>query len=147
MPADSGRNNPAAGDEAVSSTPQPGWLIHIDKFEAWLDGELLCVSRQPRLDGARELLRRGYSPDTLMTTRADGRDYDSWTPAPIGELARWTIIEEDKKGLRRRPWKPHPNAVSRGPVDSRTRRSRLRGAKVPGSDDDAVAANSGEAAA
>ena len=52
-----------------------------------------------------------------MTTRAEGRDYDSWTPAPIGGLAKCTVVEEDKKGLRRRLWQPHPNTVSRGPVE------------------------------
>ena len=66
---------------------EPRHGCHIDKSEAHLDGELICVSRQPRLDGARELLRRGYSADGLMTTRAHNRDYDSWVPAPIGELA------------------------------------------------------------
>ena len=81
-----------------------------DRFDAFLDGEFVVTSRQPRLDGARELLRRGYSPDTLMTTRAHDRGYDSFIPAPIGELARWTIVEEDKNGLRRRLWQPHPNA-------------------------------------
>ncbi len=106
-----------------------GQLIHIDKFEGWLDGELIVTSKQPRLDGARELLKRGYSPDTLLTTRAEGRDYDSFIPAPIGELAKWTIVEEDKNGLRRRLWKPHPNAVSSGSVEARTRRSGLRGVR------------------
>ena len=91
-----------------------GQLVYIDKFEGRLDGELIVTSKQPRLDGARELLRRGYSPDALMTTRAEGRDYDSFIPAPIGEVAKWTVYEEDKKGLRRRLWQPHPNAVSRG---------------------------------
>ena len=57
-----------------------GALVHIDKLEAWLGGDLICISRQPRLDGARELLRRGYSPDALMTTRAHDRSYDSWNP-------------------------------------------------------------------
>ena len=61
-----------------------GALVHIDRFESWFDGELICISRQPRLDGARELLRRGYSPDSLLTTRAEGRSYDSFHPAQIG---------------------------------------------------------------
>ena len=107
-----------------------GQLVHIDKFEAWLDGELIVTSKQPRLDAARELLRRGYLPDELMTTRAHDRGYDSFVPAPIGELAKWTIVEEDKRGLRRRFWQPHPNAVSRGSVDGRTGRSSGFGRNV-----------------
>ena len=109
-----------------------------DRFDAFLDGELVVTSRQPRLDGARELLRRGYSPDALMTTRAEGRDYDSFIPAPIGEVAKWTVYEEDKKGLRRRLWQPHPNAVSRGAVEGRTRNSPLQGVQAPETEDDAV---------
>ena len=123
-----------------------GALVHIDKFEAWLDGELICVSRQPRLDGARELLKRGHSPSTMMTTRELGRDYDSWRPAPLGELAKWTIVDSSRDGLLRRTWEPFVKGDSAPPVDSRTRETGLRGAKVPGSDDDAVAADSGEAA-
>ena len=124
----------------TSPTGMPN--VHIDKFEAWLDGALICISRQPRLDGARELLKRGYSPDVLMTTRAEGRDYDSFIPAPIGEVAKWAVYEEDKKGLRRRLWQPHPNAVSRGAVERRTHNSPLRGVRVPETEDDAVRADS-----
>ena len=50
-------------------------------------------------------------------------------------------------GLRRRTWKPYQNGVSCGGVEAGMRKSGLRGVKVPGSDDDAVAADSGEAAA
>ena len=121
-----------------------GQLVHVDRFEAWLDGELICISRQPRLDGARELLRRGYSPDTLMTTRAHDRSYDSFVPAPIGELAKWTVSERDKRGLYRERWKSYQDGVSSAAVDSRTRKSGLRGAKIP--EHDAVWADSGEAA-
>ena len=127
-----------------------GQLIHIDKFEGWLDGEMIVTSKQPRLDGARELMRRGYSPDVLMTTRAEGRDYDSFIPAPIGELAKWTITERDRGGLRRELWRSYQDGVSRSAVDARTRKSGLRGVQVPGVDDGAVAPDrvtSGSAAA
>ena len=123
-----------------------GELVHIDKFEASLDGKRICISRQPRLDGARELLRRGYSPDTLMTTRAHDRGYDSFVPAPIGELAGQTVVESNRDGLQRRPWKSFESTESAPPVDRRTRKPGLRGVKVPGQDDDAVTADSGEAA-
>ena len=115
-----------------------GALIHIDKYEAWLDGELICISRQPRLDGAREMLRRGYGPDVLMTTRAHDRSYDSWTPAPLGELAKLTVAEMSGRGLRRMSWRPFQNGDSMCEVDPRTRKSGLRGVKVPRQGDDAV---------
>lgn len=115
-----------------------GALVHIDKFEGWIGGELIVVSRQPRLDGARELLRRGHSPDTLMTTRADNRSYDSFTPEPISELAKWTIVESSRDGLLRRTWVPFVTGDSAPPIDSRTRKTGLRGAKVPEQEEDAV---------
>ena len=116
-----------------------GQLVHIDKFEAWLDGELICVSRQPRLDGARELLRRGHSPDTLMTTRAHDRGYDSFIPAPISEVAKWTVSERDKRGLCREQWRSYQDGISRAGVAASIRNSPLRGVQVPQSEDDAVA--------
>ena len=61
---------------------------HADKFDAWLDGHYIVTSREPLLDGARELLRRGYSPDTLLTTRHDGKDFDNFEPLPLARLAR-----------------------------------------------------------
>jgi hypothetical protein len=48
----------------------------------------------------------GADPDTLMTIRHDGKDYDSFEPRPLGELAKWTIEESDKGGLKRRRWRP-----------------------------------------
>ncbi len=36
-----------------------GQLVHIDKFEGWLDGEMIVTSKQPRLDEeSRDGLRR-----------------------------------------------------------------------------------------
>jgi hypothetical protein len=37
------------------------------------DGRLLCVSRQPFLDGCRVLIEEGLDPDTVMTMRHAGR--------------------------------------------------------------------------
>ena len=116
-----------------------GQLVHVDKFEGWLDGELIVVSKQPRLDGARELLRRGYLPDALMTTRAEGRDYDSFIPAPIGEVAKWTIVEESRDGLRRRLWQPPHNTPVYPDTSLPVRKSPLRGVRLPETDDGAVA--------
>lgn len=79
-----------------------------DRFKMVLsDGTMLPrSSRQPRLDGARQMLKDGWSPETLITTRHQANDYPNWKPAPIGELAEWTIGESDKCGLSRRRWKP-----------------------------------------
>ncbi|GAB4240892.1 MAG: hypothetical protein Kow0032_28820 [Methyloligellaceae bacterium] len=82
-------------------------------FEAWLGDECLGRFHCPRLDAARALLALGYPPDAMMTTRHEGKDYDSWKPAPIGALAEWTIEETDRDGLRRRRYREHPQkAVS-----------------------------------
>jgi hypothetical protein len=56
-------------------------------FVAWLEntGDLVVRSRQPLVDGARELLARGFDPAALLTMRHEGSTYDSFLPAPIGE--------------------------------------------------------------
>jgi hypothetical protein len=69
------------------------------QFAAYLGDELVCTSRQPFLDGARELVRRGYDPTLLLTTRHEGKGYDNFIPRPIGELAGLTVSERDS-GLR-----------------------------------------------
>ena len=83
-----------------------------DRFDAFLDGEFICTSREPLFDGARELLARGYDPSTLMTTRHVGKSFDNFKPAPIGKLAKLMIEESDAGGLRMRKWEPHPRADS-----------------------------------
>ena len=94
---------------------------HADKLDAYLDGAYIVTSREPLLDGARELLRRGYDPATLMTTRHDGKAFDNFKPAPLGKLAGLAIGEGDKRGLQLRKWEPYPNAVSRCPVEAPAR--------------------------
>jgi hypothetical protein len=79
---------------------------HLDRFDAYLDGELIVTSRQPLYDGARKLLDRGFAPTELLSIHHAGKDYDSFEPAPIGELAKWTIAESDRGGLQRQRWKP-----------------------------------------
>jgi hypothetical protein len=85
---------------------------HVDKFDAYLDGQYIVTSREPLFDGARELLRRGYDTNTLMTTRHDGKAFDSFEPAPIGTLVTLRVEESDKRGMSIRKWEPHPNAGS-----------------------------------
>jgi hypothetical protein len=65
-------------------------------------------SRQPLVDGARELLARGFDPATPLTMRMEGKAYDSFQPMPIGEWARGTYAESEERALRRVPWMPFP---------------------------------------
>jgi hypothetical protein len=62
------------------------------RFEARLEGgELLCVSRQPFLDGARELLARGADPDDqLVMVTATGTESLS---AKVAVAAHYAVEE------------------------------------------------------
>jgi hypothetical protein len=79
-------------------------------FRAYLEtGDALVAStRQPLVDGARELLSRGLDPATLLTMRVEGKSYDSFAPLPIGQWAKWTYTESEKHALKRQRWMPLP---------------------------------------
>ena len=85
-----------------------GCRFHLDRFDVYLDGELILTSRQPWYDGARELLRRGYPGDTLLTMRRAGKDDDRVVPLEIGYLAEWSISDSDRGALKRVRWQPMP---------------------------------------
>ena len=70
-----------------------GCRFHLDRFDLYLDGELILTSRQPWHDGARELLRRGYPSAALLTMRHAGKDYDCFMPLEIGYLAQGSISD------------------------------------------------------
>ena len=79
------------------------------KFAARLEstGEtIVSGSRQPMVDGTRALLARGYDPATLLTMRHRGSTCDSFKEAPIGEWAKWTYWEGEKRVLQRARWMP-----------------------------------------
>ena len=78
---------------------------HHDRFDAWLDGQLLLTSRQPLYDGARVLKAKGVDPATLLTMRHRGKAYDSIKPIAIDLLAELTV-EESRRGLSLRKWRP-----------------------------------------
>jgi hypothetical protein len=85
---------------------------HLDRFDAYLGDQLICTSRSGWHTPARELLRRGYSPDTLLYVQHHGKSHDPpIVPKSIGDLAKWYISEEDAGGLRRRRWQPKPDDV------------------------------------
>jgi len=97
--------------ERLIVTPQkPG------KFTACLEstGEIIAAgTAQPLVDGARELLARGYDPSMPLAMRHQGSAHDSFRPAPISEWAIWTF-EEGDRGLRKRRWMPR-QWVEEGP--------------------------------
>ena len=69
------------------------------RFTARLEstGDLIVTgTRQPLVDGARELLARGFDPTTPLTMRMKGKAYDSFQPLPIGKWAGWTYNEGEK---------------------------------------------------
>jgi hypothetical protein len=83
----------------------------LGRFTARLEstGELIVEgTRQPLVDGARELLARGFDPAALLTMRMEGKTFDSFQPLPIGQWAKWTYKEGEKDALRRTRWMPLP---------------------------------------
>jgi hypothetical protein len=82
---------------------------HRDRFDAYLAGQLICTSRSGWHTPARELLRLGYPPETLLRVQHAGRPFDpTIIPRPLGEVAKWFISEEAAAGLKRRRWQPLP---------------------------------------
>jgi len=70
-------------------------------------GDLIVSgTRQPLVDGARELLARGFDPATPLTMRHEGKAYDSFLPMPIGHWAKWTYKEREKGGMAVERWMP-----------------------------------------
>ena len=53
-------------------------------FIAYLEtgDALVAGSRQPLMDGARELLAHSFDPAALLTMRIEGKSYDSFAPLP-----------------------------------------------------------------
>jgi hypothetical protein len=71
---------------------------------------IVANTRQPLVDGARELLARGIDPATPLTMRLEGKAYDSFRHLPLGEWAKWTYTEPDKRGLKSQRWIPFSGA-------------------------------------
>ena len=87
----------------LTPAPKPGYFIA--RLET---GEFVCQSDKPLADGARELIKRGFDPLSLITMRPEGNAHDSFVPHPIGEWAKWTYSESSHKGLRRERYRPRP---------------------------------------
>jgi hypothetical protein len=72
---------------------------------------IVAGTRKPLVDGAREMLARGFDPAALLTMRHEGKTYDSYQPLPIGNWAGRTYEESGTKPLRRVRWMPFPTAA------------------------------------
>lgn len=86
---------------------------HPGRHEALCDGEVIVKSsRQPCYDGARALLARGVDPETFIQWHNEHGTPDM--RGKVGELAKWTVEESDRDGLRRRRWRPNPRFLPGG---------------------------------
>ena len=78
------------------------------RFEARLDNSnrVLCVSRMPFFDAARQLVADGYDPNVPLILRHAGSDMDC-LKARLGTAASMSV-EETVYGPKLRRWKPIP---------------------------------------
>jgi hypothetical protein len=82
---------------------KPGrFCAHLESTGA----PVVTNSKQPLVDGARELLAAGFDPATALTMRHDGSSHDSFAPLPIGKWAKLTYEERDNGGPARAVWMP-----------------------------------------
>lgn len=70
------------------------------KFEIYLNGTSLGQVNSPIYDGARLLLKMGYNPEELLTTRQADSLHNSWKPQPLWKWAKWTTEEADNRSVR-----------------------------------------------
>ncbi|MHC2582662.1 hypothetical protein ACVI1J_005163 [Bradyrhizobium diazoefficiens] len=99
-----------------------GKRVH-GQFEARLDGELVCISRQPLLDGARVLLAGGADPATPIAMRHQGSAHDAMR-STVGVAAEMRVEENETDGPRFVRWKAPSGSDGDAPV-------RFSGALVP----------------
>jgi len=103
-------------------SPKSGKRVH-GQFEARLDGRLICISRQPLLDGARVLAAEGIDPATPIAMRHEGAAFDALR-STLGVAAKLTAEENEKVGPRFARWKPFPRSAVGAPM-------RFSGSAVP----------------
>jgi hypothetical protein len=93
------------------------------RFTARLESsgeDIVANTRQPLVDGARELLARGFDPATPLTMRMEGKTYDRFRPLPIGEWAKWSYAEGEKTPLQRQRWKPREMPIAACPEEQKS---------------------------
>jgi hypothetical protein len=83
----------------VHTTSHPG------VYKAYLGDILLCTTRQPFYDGARELLKLGYSSETMVNMRHVGQPYPSFVPMTLAKAAKLTVIETPTLGPVLKPFR------------------------------------------
>ena len=107
-------------EPTVRMDPKTSAGRHV-RFIATIEGtaDFVVLSHQPLADGARELLARGYDPSELLTMRHDGKAFDSFKPAPIGQWAKVTYWESNKGRLQAMPWVPREDAIAVMPSDEK----------------------------
>ena len=69
------------------------------KFTIFVDGEVIGLVNSPAYDGARLLVKMGYDPQRLMTTRSMDSQHNSWTPQPIHKFAKLRSVETDNRSV------------------------------------------------
>jgi hypothetical protein len=84
-------------------------------YTARCDGRLLCRSRQPLLDGARELLASGFSAEAAIVMRHAGSQIEALR-STVGAAARLTVAEGDRGAPRFRRWKAMPLREGSPPI-------------------------------
>jgi hypothetical protein len=82
-------------------------------YRVFLGQTLLCTTRQPLYDGARELLRRGYEADTVLNMRHEGSAHPSFVPTTVGHAAKLTVVENEAEGPKLVKHKANPLAEAR----------------------------------
>lgn len=91
-----------------------------ERFDCFLeDGTMLSPPsgfKFPAMDSARELLKRGYSPDLPMTAKAQSSSAWSWKPQPIAAFASVTVRETDARSATLRAFEAYPGSHSRPSV-------------------------------
>lgn len=72
------------------------------RFNAHVDGVLICTSRTPFFTAARQLITDGHDPTTIAVMRHAGSDFEAMR-APLGIAAKLTV--EENPVLRFAMWK------------------------------------------
>jgi hypothetical protein len=102
------------------------------RFDAFHDDQLIAnASKTPFLDGARQLLKRGFAANTLVVMRHQGSPVDSLR-ARICDAARLTVAEGDRVGIHFQRWKAFPSSAVEAPIA----RARRAAAPLPLDPDD-----------
>lgn len=88
-----------------ATTPGTYWPI--------FNGEKLTQgTRQPFFDGARSLLKLGVDPEAVLVASHVGSKIEAMR-STVGEAARWSVTERDRRGISRVQYAPYmPNSSS-----------------------------------